>query len=97
MAWIATPIVAVLISFISLFILQNVFQQKTYIPVEYQITAMAELRTGRRGSRWTPWWTYGRRPIRRPLSFRRLYPSGWALSACEINVVMAATETIGRW
>ena len=43
-AWVATPVVAVLISFISLFILQNVFQQKTYIPVEYQVTAEAEQR-----------------------------------------------------
>ncbi len=50
-AWMATPIVAVLISFISLFILQNVFQQKTYIPVEYQMTAEAEQRIRAAGIR----------------------------------------------
>jgi PiT family inorganic phosphate transporter len=43
-AWAATPILAVFISFVSLFIVQNVFQQKTYIPVEYQITEDAALR-----------------------------------------------------
>ena len=31
-AWAATPVVATLISFVLLFVIQNVFQQKTYIP-----------------------------------------------------------------
>ncbi len=43
-AWAATPALAILVSFVSLFIVQNVFQQRTYIPVEYQITAEAEKR-----------------------------------------------------
>ena len=50
-AWVATPIVAILISFISLFVFQNVFQQKTYIPVEYQMTAEAEQRIRAAGIR----------------------------------------------
>jgi len=41
-AWILTPLVAVVISFIALFFLQNVFQQKTFLPVEYRLTAEAE-------------------------------------------------------
>jgi PiT family inorganic phosphate transporter len=41
-AWVVTPIAAVVISFIALFFLQNVFQQKTYLPVEYRLTAQAE-------------------------------------------------------
>ena len=36
--WIVTPIIAALISFISLFFLQNVFQQETFRPVAYLIT-----------------------------------------------------------
>jgi len=36
--WIITPIIAALISFISLFFLQNVFQQETFRPVSYLIT-----------------------------------------------------------
>ena len=45
--WITTPIIAALISFISLFFLQNVFQQKTYRPVSYIITieAMERIRS----------------------------------------------------
>ncbi|MEW6335060.1 MAG: inorganic phosphate transporter, partial [Thermodesulfobacteriota bacterium] len=41
-AWLITPLVAVVISFIALFFLQNVFQQKTFLPVEYRLTAEAE-------------------------------------------------------
>jgi PiT family inorganic phosphate transporter len=41
-AWLLTPLVAVVISFIALFFLQNVFQQKTFLPVEYRLTAEAE-------------------------------------------------------
>ena len=36
--WIVTPIIAALISFISLFFLQNVFQQETFRPVAYLVT-----------------------------------------------------------
>jgi PiT family inorganic phosphate transporter len=45
--WIATPIIAALMSFICLFFLQNVFQQKTYRPVSYVITidAMERIRS----------------------------------------------------
>ena len=45
-AWAATPVCAILISFVSLFIVQNVFQQKTYIPVASQLTAEVEGRLG---------------------------------------------------
>lgn len=36
--WITTPVIAALLSFICLFFLQNVFQQKTYRPVRYVLT-----------------------------------------------------------
>ncbi|HOO90580.1 MAG TPA: inorganic phosphate transporter [Syntrophales bacterium] len=39
--WVATPLLAALISFISLFFFQNVFQQQTYKPVEYVVSAQA--------------------------------------------------------
>ena len=48
-AWIVTPIAAIFMSFIALFFLQNVFQQKTYIPVEYRMTAEAERRIQEEG------------------------------------------------
>lgn len=43
-AWVITPIAAILISFVALFFLQNVFQQKTYLPVQYRLTMEAEQR-----------------------------------------------------
>lgn len=39
--WMTTPIIAALVCFISLFFLQNVFQQQTYKVVEYSITRAA--------------------------------------------------------
>ena len=36
--WVVTPIIAAAICFISLFFLQNVFEQKTYQPVKHQIS-----------------------------------------------------------
>lgn len=36
--WVITPIIAAVVSFVSLFFLQNVFEQKTYLPIKYQIT-----------------------------------------------------------
>ncbi|MBN2539575.1 MAG: inorganic phosphate transporter [Deltaproteobacteria bacterium] len=39
--WVVTPLLAALISFISLFFFQNVFQQQTYKPVEYIVSAAA--------------------------------------------------------
>lgn len=39
--WVATPIIAALVSFVCLFFLQNVFQQEVYRPVTYRLTAGA--------------------------------------------------------
>jgi len=39
--WVTTPILAAIMSFISLFFLQNVFQQKTYRPVRFALTLEA--------------------------------------------------------
>jgi len=40
-SWVTTPVIAALACFVALFFLQNVFQQKTYHPVEYNITQSA--------------------------------------------------------
>ena len=47
--WIITPVIAALISFVSLFFMQNVFIQETYKPVPYQITKEAALRIDKAG------------------------------------------------
>lgn len=45
-SWVVTPIIAGLISLVSLFFLQNVFEQQTFRPVPYELTpgAMARIR-----------------------------------------------------
>ncbi len=48
-SWVVTPIIAALVSFISLFFLQNVFEQKTYRPVSYGITSEAMARIQKQG------------------------------------------------
>ncbi len=40
-SWVSTPVIAALVCFVSLFFLQNVFQQQTFKPVEYSITKAA--------------------------------------------------------
>lgn len=47
--WVATPIIAAIISFISLFFFQNVFQQDTYHPVSYRVTQESVERINRAG------------------------------------------------
>lgn len=47
--WVITPVIAALICFVSLFFMQNVFMQKTFRPVQYQITKKAALRIDKTG------------------------------------------------
>jgi PiT family inorganic phosphate transporter len=90
-AWMATPIVAVLISFVSLFILQNVFQQKTYIPVEYQMTAEAEQRIRAAGIR-TDHLTDLQKTYPNASQFQKALSQRVILNAREMSIVMSATE-----
>ncbi len=47
--WIITPVISALISFISLFFMQNVFMQQTFRPVSYQITKEAAFKIDNAG------------------------------------------------
>jgi inorganic phosphate transporter, PiT family len=91
-AWVVTPIAAIVMSFIALFFLQNVFQQKTYLPVEYRLTAQAEQRIREAGI-----------PVDKLADIRdKTYPSAHhfqtalsprvTLNKQEMDLVMAATE-----
>ncbi|GAG40460.1 unnamed protein product, partial [marine sediment metagenome] len=37
--WVATPVVAGVFCFVSLFVMQNVFAQKVFVPIEYELRA----------------------------------------------------------
>ncbi|MEI7673602.1 MAG: inorganic phosphate transporter [Deltaproteobacteria bacterium] len=91
-AWLATPIAAVLISFVSLFIVQNVFQQKTYIPVEYQITAEAGLHIREVGISTDSLTDMREKTYPTASQFQKALSQRMTLSAREMNLIMAATE-----
>jgi inorganic phosphate transporter, PiT family len=48
-SWVVTPIIAALVSFIALFFLQNVFEQKTYRPVPYVLSSAVMARIQKQG------------------------------------------------
>jgi PiT family inorganic phosphate transporter len=82
-AWVVTPIAAIAMSFVALFFLQNVFQQKTYIPVEYRITSEAEQRIREAGIS-----LKGMEEIR-----DKTYPSAYQfLKALDQNKTLTANE-----
>ena len=92
LAWVVTPIAAVAMSFVALFFLQNVFQQKTHIPVEYRVTAEAEQRIRAAGI-----------PVSKMADIRgKTYPSAYqfqkalsqrvTLTNDEMSAVMSAAE-----
>lgn len=87
-----SPVVATLISFVSLFILQNVFQQKTYIPVEYQVTAEAEQRIRAAGIRTDHLADLQKKIFPTASQFQKALSQRVILNAREMSVVMAATE-----
>ncbi len=91
-AWIATPVVAIVISFISLFILQNVFQQKTYIPVEYQLTAEAEQRILIAGIGTDALTDLRGKTYPSATQFRKAVSQRATLNAGQLNTVMSVTE-----
>jgi len=90
--WITTPIIAALISLISLFILQNVFQQETYRQVEFNLDngAMAMLEEhGIDPNRLQPllWQEYPD-----AVSFKKAVEELNTVNADELNLVMKAAE-----
>ncbi|MCE5264714.1 MAG: inorganic phosphate transporter family protein [Deltaproteobacteria bacterium] len=91
-AWIATPIAAILISFVSLFILQNVFQQKTYIPVEYKVTVSADQRIKEAGIQTDRLADLRDKTYPTASRFQKAVSERMSLDAGQMSVVMSSTE-----
>jgi len=91
-AWVVTPLAAILISFISLFFLQNVFQQKTYIPVKYQITEEAQQRIQAAGIRTVPMGDMMEQTYLSAAEFRKALAERLTLDSKDMSLVMAAAE-----
>ncbi|MBU2055563.1 MAG: inorganic phosphate transporter family protein [Proteobacteria bacterium] len=91
-AWVVTPLAAILISFISLFFLQNVFQQKTYIPVKYQVTEEAEQRVRAAGIRTTPLGDMIEQTYLSAAEFRKALSQRLKLDSKDMSLVMSAAK-----
>jgi PiT family inorganic phosphate transporter len=91
-AWFVTPIAAIVMSFIALFFLQNVFQQKTYIPVEYRITAEAEQRILAAGIPMAGLAEIREKTYPSAYQFQKALDESITLTAKEKSLVMSAAE-----
>jgi PiT family inorganic phosphate transporter len=91
-AWLVTPIAAVALSFIALFFLQNVFQQKTYIPVEYRMTAEAEQRIQTAGIPVSKLADIRGKTYPSAQQFRKVLAERLILNRWEMSAVMSAAE-----
>ena len=91
-AWVVTPIAAIFLSFIALFFLQNVFQQKTYIPVEYRVTAEAEQRIQAAGIPVTGLADIRGKTYPSAYQFQRTLDQNMTLNSRQKNLVMSAAE-----
>jgi PiT family inorganic phosphate transporter len=91
-AWMVTPLVAIVLSFISLFFLQNVFLQKTYIPVRYQLTAEAEQRILEAGISTKPLADIRMTNFSSASQFQQALSQRVHLTVKGLSLVMAAAE-----
>jgi PiT family inorganic phosphate transporter len=91
-AWVVTPLAAIVLSFIALFFLQNVFQQKTYIPVRYQVTAEAAQKIQEAGISTEPLSDILTENFSSASRFQKALSQRMKLNAREVSLMMSAAE-----
>jgi PiT family inorganic phosphate transporter len=91
-AWAVTPVAAVVISFFSLFIVQNVFQQRTFTPVEYAMTAEVMQKIEREGVSTAPLLELQGRSFPNAFSLDRELSTHMKKTGKERNIIMSAAE-----
>jgi len=91
-AWAVTPVAAVVISFFSLFIVQNVFQQRTFTPVEYAMTAEVMQKIEKEGISTAPFADLQGRSFPNAFSLDRELSTHMKKTGKERNVIMSAAE-----
>ncbi len=91
-AWAVTPVAAVVISFFSLFIVQNVFQQRTFTPVEYAMTAEVMQKIEKEGVSTAPFADLQGRSFPNAFSLDRELSTHMKKTGKERNVIMSAAE-----
>ncbi|MBN2568421.1 MAG: anion permease [Deltaproteobacteria bacterium] len=90
--WLATPIIAAIISFISLFVFQNVFQQDTYYPVSYRVTQESVERINRAGIDTKDLSGLTGKEFSRAILFKNALSSKTGLTRDDQTIVMQYTQ-----
>jgi len=90
--WLFTPVLAALISFVSLFFFQNVFQQETYRPVAYSLTAEAVARVKSAGIPTVPIDAIVGKNFPDAVSFNRALSENPELTQRERDIIIASSE-----
>ena len=90
--WLITPLIAALFSFISLFFLQNVFQQKVYHPVAYKLTAESLERIEKAGVSASTIEDLSGKTFPSALRFHKTLEKRMKLSQKERTIIMSASE-----
>jgi PiT family inorganic phosphate transporter len=90
--WIVTPIIAAFISFISLFVLQNVFQQETFRPVTYTFTTDALNRIRMAGVSTKKIEDLLGKEFSTAVRFKKVINSRISLTDRELNVIITSSE-----
>ncbi len=90
--WIITPVIAALISFVSLFFMQNVFMQKTFKPVPYQITEQAAHKIDKAGFSSNELKTLMGKKFESAVKMKKALSAHISLTPKILNIVLSASE-----
>ncbi|MBT7631979.1 MAG: inorganic phosphate transporter [Desulfobacula sp.] len=90
--WVITPVIAALISFVSLFFMQNVFMQKTFKPVPYQITEQAAYKIDKAGFSSNELKTLMGKKFESAVKMKKALSAHISLTPKILNIVLSASK-----
>ena len=90
--WVTTPIIAAVLSFVSLFFLQNVFEQETYRPVKYLLTPEAIERIQNAGVSLNSLESMVGKPYRNAASFNKALSMTTAFTPTNKKFILQSAE-----
>lgn len=90
--WVFVPLIAALISLISLFFMQNVFQQRTYLPVKYFLTSEAVERVQASGVDVNKFKDISGKEFPNAVIFKGALSEHLSLTSNELDLIMTSAE-----
>ncbi|UCD81084.1 MAG: inorganic phosphate transporter [Desulfobacterales bacterium] len=91
-SWVVTPVIAAILSFISLFFLQNVFEQEVYRPVRYELTPQAVERIQKSGISLNGLESLFGREFANAARFRKVLAKQGKLTDKDYNFIIASAQ-----